>query len=125
MEVTHAKEDILPHISAQENTQAEIFAFTPASSGSYTFFSLVKIEWHLENSQLSVSANLTTPLGDVKLGSVSLTREHATAKLGGGKFGFKAEVELTADFNASNLLIKATACAPKSGCKSGSTTVHF
>lgn len=125
MQVTQTMEDILPHISIQEGGRNGSFAFTPASSGSYTFFNLVKVEWNAENSELAVSANLATPFGDVKLGSISLTREHATAKLGGGKFGFKAEVELNADFSASNLLAKVTACAPASGCKSGSTTVHF
>jgi hypothetical protein len=119
MPVTYFKEDILPQIVSPESLEAKAVAI----SGSITLLGVIQLSWDISGDSISVSATLTTPLGNVNLGSVTLDPQHTTAQLGGGLLGFKAEVDLTFDYSQLILQITATACAPFAGCKQGSTTI--
>lgn len=120
MAITHHEEDILPHI----NPKGSVGEQAVAASGCVTVLGLIQVCWSISGDELNVNATLQTPFGNASLGSVTLSPEHATATLGGGIAGFKAEVTLTFDFSALTLQICGKACAPFAGCKSGCTTIN-
>lgn len=71
-----------------------------------------------------VTAKLKTPVGDVDLGSITLSTEHTTATIGGSITGFNAEATFTFNYSQLRLEICAKACAPLVGCTSGCITIH-
>ena len=53
----------------------------------------------------------------VKIGSGVLDPSNPSVKIKGGVAGFKAEVQLSADFNKKQVTYKVEVCAPLAGCK--------
>ncbi|WP_375515392.1 hypothetical protein [uncultured Nostoc sp.] len=121
MVLTIYKEDILPYIVDSEKS---LSARAVAVGGCITVLSLIKLCYNVTNDSITGSAELDTPLGKIPLGSFDLNPQHPTATIGGGAFGFKAEVEISFDFNTDVLKICGKVCAPFAGCKSGCTSIH-
>jgi hypothetical protein len=57
-------------------------------------------------------------LAGIKIGGGTINPDHPCVKIGGGVFGFKAEVELCIDAAGQKVTYDATVCAPFVGCKS-------
>ncbi|CCI26948.1 MULTISPECIES: hypothetical protein [Microcystis] len=135
MQVTTTQADLLPHISTEQGVPQAATMEVPTSatvaqeavSGSYTFFGFLEVDYSLSISPPQIKVDLfINALGQkIRIAGVDLNPNHPTAKIGGSALGFKAEVELSFDFNTYILTIKATGCAPFVGCKTGSTTIHL
>jgi hypothetical protein len=121
MPVRLVQDDTLSHLKAEEGLAAKVASV----NGCFTVVSVVELCYRVESDAIHVSAKLKTPLGDVDLGRCALSLENPSCTLGGGMFGFKAEVELTFDVKAMSLHVRATACVPYVGCAVGELALHL
>lgn len=141
--ITH--EDILPHINANSGhrlgdaisasvpsdlygglTLAEVVTVSQSCITLLSFSGAsIQVCYGISGNSVQVKAVLSTPVGDITLGSATLDAQHPTITLGGGAFGFKAEVTISFDVSTLTLNITASVCAPFVGCKSGSTSIKL
>lgn len=117
--------DLLTHVDSGASVPGAFVPGFAGPQGSYFFFDVVEIGWDLNLLPLKLEIDVTikTSFGDVPIGHAILDRDHATARLGGGKYGFKAEVVVQVDIETSQLTLDATACIPFIGCRSGTQTL--
>jgi hypothetical protein len=114
-------DDILAHINAPHHVAAR----AASTKGCITLLDHLKICYSLSNDEVSVSAELVTPLGNVNLGSATLTPNNSSVTVGGHIAGFKAEVTISFDFHSLVLKVCGKVCVPIFGCTSGCTSVHL
>ena len=68
-----------------------------------------------------VTVRLTTPLGNIMLGSVAINPMNPTAVISGGNEGYKAKIYL--DLQDFRLKLNGMICIPFYGCKMGNAEV--
>lgn len=116
MPVTSAPVDALVHLPEGH--------LAPAATQQYcNSFSLgpITLQYCVDSSIPQVTFNVTLLGGNI--GSGVLNAQHPSATLGGSIAGFKAEVTLTADFQAEQVTYAITLCTPFGGCKNYSGTL--
>ena len=129
MPARFATEDLLPHIESPAATSGatNLMEAATAVSGCLNLFSAfgctVKVCYAVNLSDVTVTAELDTPVGNVNLGSATLDPSNPTIKLGGHIGGFKAEVTIGFEVSSMTLTIEGSVCAPLVGCKTGKTSV--
>ena len=117
--------DILPHLG----TDASLSSQVASVQGCITIISIgvasLKGCYAFSGDTIKVSAVLSTPLGDVDLGSATLDIKNPKLTLGGSIDGFKAEASFAFNFDTKVLEICGKACAPFVGCAEGCTSIQF
>lgn len=83
--------------------------------------SVLKIEYCVDLSIPQLTVNVY--LAGIKIGGGTINPQNPSITIGGSALGFKAEVTLTADFNAQKVNYKIELCAPIVGCTSYSGTL--
>lgn len=139
MDLKLHSEDILPHIDttdagsavafAQEPAEGTLEARTAVSDSCITLFSIagasIKVCYAISGDNITITAVLDTPIGNITLGKAVLNAQHPKITLGGSIGSFKAEVTVEYDVATSVLKISGKICAPFVGCKSGGTSIHL
>jgi hypothetical protein len=118
---TEHSNDILPHINAPHHLAAR----ASSTGGCITLLGMIQVCYTLSADEVKISVELKTPLGDVSLGSATLNASNPSVTLGGGIFGFKAEVTISINFQTLELKLCGKLCVPIGGCTSGCTSVHL
>jgi hypothetical protein len=106
----------LKHIQEFEVDKAVLNQFCNSFS-----ISVLTIDYCIDLSGPAVS--FTVSLAGIKIGGGVIDPNNPSITIGGGAFGFKAEVTLTADFSNSKIDYKIEICAPIAGCKDYSGTL--
>ncbi len=75
----------------------------------------LKIEYCVDLSIPQITVNVY--LAGIRIGGGTINPSNPSITIGGGALGFKAEVTLSADFNARQVTYQVEVCAPFAGCK--------
>lgn len=121
MPIKSHKEDILSHINAAGTLASKV----SSTNGCITLLGMIQVCYAITSDSVKITAKVHTPFGDIDLGSATLDAKHPSITLGGGAFGFKAELTITLTIKDLSLEICGKLCAPFAGCTSGCTTIHF
>jgi hypothetical protein len=109
MTITAAKISALEHVPEGQLHDSALQLFCNSFS-----VASVRLDYCLDLSVPQVSFEIY--ISGVRSGGGVINPQHPTITIGGSVSGFKAEVTLTADFEARQLAYNITVCLPIVGC---------
>lgn len=121
----HQGKDILSHLGNENSLSSKVASVQGCITIIHIGLATLKGCYAFSGDTVKVSAVLSTPLGDIELGSAVIDTNNPKITLGGSIDGFKAEASFAFDFKSLNLEICGKACAPFVGCAEGCTNIRF
>ena len=125
MPVKTHKDNILKQVAHEQSVSAKVASpMACITLGAFYGLSL-QVCYQISGDLIKLAVKLSTPLGEIDLGSITIDPKNPKACLNGGIDSFTAEMCAEFDFSSLTLKLTAKLCAPFVGCWEGSTEIKL